>query len=100
VNFSHIPKLGILGCDNRTSGDFASARAIVHTCVALEMEQEGEARSSWIHLLYRDVRKFQHDGSNDGKIPKMLWKMLQELGYERQPKYCRTQVTYEGFEPV
>jgi hypothetical protein len=58
------------------------------------MEQEGEASSSRIHLLYQDVRKFQHDRSNDGKIPKML----QELGCEKQPKYYRTQVTYEGSE--
>jgi hypothetical protein len=26
--------------------------------------------------------------------------MLQELGYEKQPEYFGTQVTYEGFEPV
>jgi hypothetical protein len=30
----------------------------------------------------------------------MLWKMLQELGYEKQPKYYGTQVTYEGSELV
>jgi hypothetical protein len=30
----------------------------------------------------------------------MLWKMLQGLGYEKQPEYFGTQVTYEGFEPV
>jgi hypothetical protein len=30
----------------------------------------------------------------------MLWKMLQELGYEKQPKYYGTQVTYEGFKSV
>jgi hypothetical protein len=30
----------------------------------------------------------------------MLWKMLQELGYENHPKYYGTQVTYEGFEFV
>jgi hypothetical protein len=30
----------------------------------------------------------------------MLWKMLQELGYEKQPKYFGTQVTYEGSEPI
>jgi hypothetical protein len=34
------------------------------------------------------------------KIPKMLWKMLQELGYENQPKYFGTQVTYECSEPI
>jgi hypothetical protein len=81
-----------------TSGDFPLASAIVHTLIALGMEQEGEASSSRIHLLYQDARKFQHDGSNAGKIPKMLWKMLQELGYEKQPKYYGTQVMYEGFE--
>jgi hypothetical protein len=85
---------------HRTRGDFPSAHAIVHTPIALEMEQEGEASSLWIHLSYHDVRKFQHDGSNAGKIPKMLWKMLQELGYEKQSKYCGTQATYEGFKPV
>jgi hypothetical protein len=63
------------------------------------MEQE-EASSSRIHLPYRDVHKFQHDGSNAGEIPKMLWKMLQELGYEKQPKYYRIQLTYKGSEPV
>jgi hypothetical protein len=26
--------------------------------------------------------------------------MLQELRYEKQPKYYRTQVTYEGSEPL
>jgi hypothetical protein len=26
--------------------------------------------------------------------------MLQELGYEKQPEYFGTQVTYEGSEPV
>jgi hypothetical protein len=30
----------------------------------------------------------------------MLWKMLQELGYEKQTEYFGTQVTYEGSEPV
>jgi hypothetical protein len=30
----------------------------------------------------------------------MLWKMLQELGYEKQPKYYRTQLTYEVSKPV
>jgi hypothetical protein len=64
------------------------------------MEQEGEASSSWICLPYRDVRRFLHDGSNAGKIPKMLWKMLQEVGYEKQPKYFGTQVMYEGSESV
>jgi hypothetical protein len=78
------------------TGDFASARAIVHTHVA----PFPIASSSRICLPYRDVHKFQHDGSNDGVIPKMLWKMLQELGYERQSKYYGTQVTYEGSEPV
>jgi hypothetical protein len=35
-----------------------------------------------------------------GKIPKMLWKMLQELGYEKEPKYFGTQITYESSESV
>jgi hypothetical protein len=30
----------------------------------------------------------------------MLWKMLQELGYEKQPRYYGTQVMYEASEPV
>jgi hypothetical protein len=30
----------------------------------------------------------------------MLWKMLHELGYEKQSKYYGTQVTYEGSESV
>jgi hypothetical protein len=34
------------------------------------------------------------------KFPKILWKMMQELGYEKQPEYFGTQVTYEGSEPV
>jgi hypothetical protein len=82
------------------SGDFLVACAIVHTSIAPEMEQEGEVSSSRIHLPYQDVRKFQHDGSNTGKIPKKLWKMLQELGYEKQPLNYGTQVTNEGSEPV
>jgi hypothetical protein len=68
---------------------------IVHTPIALDVEQ-GEASTLRIRLPYRDVWKFQHDGSNVGKIPKML----QELGYEKQPKYYETQVTYEGSEPM
>jgi hypothetical protein len=70
-----------------TLHQFLLARAIVHTPIALEMNQEGEVSPSWIHLLDQDVRKFQHDGSNAGKMPKMLWKVLQELGYKKQPKY-------------
>jgi hypothetical protein len=35
-----------------------------------------------------------------GKIPKMLWKMLQKLRYEKQPEYFGTQVTYESFKPI
>jgi hypothetical protein len=30
----------------------------------------------------------------------MLWKILQELGYKKQPKYYGTQVTYEGSESM
>jgi hypothetical protein len=64
------------------------------------MELEGESRLSRIHLPYRDVCKFCNDGLEAGKIPKILWKMLQELGYEKQPEYFGTQITYEGFDPV
>jgi hypothetical protein len=64
------------------------------------MESEGESRPSRICLPYRDVRKFQNDGLKAGKIPKMFWKMLQELGYEKQPEYFGTQVTYEGSKNV
>jgi hypothetical protein len=63
------------------------------------MKHEG-ASSSRTRLPYRDVHKFQHDGSNAGKISKMLWKILQELEYEKQPRYYGTQVTYDGSEPV
>jgi hypothetical protein len=72
---------------------------MVHTPIAPEMKH-GEASSLRTRLPYRDVHKFQHDGSNAGKISKMLWKILQELGYEKQPRYYGTQVTYEGSEPV
>jgi hypothetical protein len=82
------------------SGDFPSARAIVHTPIALEMQQEIEARLSRIRLMYQDVRKFQHDRSNASKISKVLWKMLQKLGYEKQSKYYGTQVTYDGSKPM
>jgi hypothetical protein len=64
------------------------------------MESEGESWPSRICLPYRDVRKFQNDGLEAGKIPKMFWKMLQELGYEKQPEYFGTQVTYEGSKNV
>jgi hypothetical protein len=84
----------------RTRHDFSSAHAIVHTPIAPEMEQEGEASSLRIHISYQDVCKFQQDRSNAGKIPKMLWKILQQLEYENQPKFYGTQVTYEGSEPV
>jgi hypothetical protein len=65
------------------------ARSIVHTHIALEMEQEGETSPSRICKFHNDVRDV-------GKIPKML----QELGYEKRPKYFGTQVTYEGSEPM
>jgi hypothetical protein len=32
--------------------------------------------------------------------PKMLYKMLKELGYEKQPEYFGTEVTYEGSKSV
>jgi hypothetical protein len=71
----------------------------VHTPIAPEMKHGG-ASSSRTRLPYKDVRKFQHDRSNAGKISKTLWKILQELGYEKQLRYYGTQVTYEGSEPV
>jgi hypothetical protein len=84
---------------HRTSGAFLLECVIVHTPIVLETEQ-GEASSSRARLPYRDVHKFQYNGSNAGKIPNMLWTMLQELGYEKQMKYYGTQVTYEGSKPV
>jgi hypothetical protein len=74
--------------------------AVVHAIGNIAMESEGESRPSRIHLPYQDVRKLCNDGLEAGKFPKMLWKMLQELGYEKQPEYFGTQVTYEGSEPV
>jgi hypothetical protein len=74
--------------------------AVAHAIANIAMESEGESRPSRIHLPYRDVRKFRNDGLEAGKFSKMLWKMLQELGYEKQPTYFGTQVTYEGSEPV
>jgi hypothetical protein len=56
--------------------------AAVHAMENIAMESEGELRSSRIHLPYRDVCKFHNDGLEARKIPKMLWKMLQELGYK------------------
>jgi hypothetical protein len=72
----------------------------VHVMENIAMESEGESRPSRIHLPYRDVHKFHNDGLDVGKIPKMLWKMLHELGYEKQPEYFGTRITYEGSEPV
>jgi hypothetical protein len=74
--------------------------AAAHVIANIAMESKGESRISRIHLPYRDVRKFRNDGLEAGKFPKMLWKMLQELGYEKQPEYFGTRVTYEGSEPV
>jgi hypothetical protein len=74
--------------------------AAVHAMENIAMESEGESRPSRIHLSYQDVCKFHNDRLEAGKIPKILWKMLQELGYEKQPKYFGTQITYEGSEPV
>jgi hypothetical protein len=81
---------------HHSNGDAAAAHAIAN----ITLESEGESRPSRICLPYCDVRKFWNDGLEAGKIPKMLWKMLQELGYEKQPAYFGTQVTYEGREPV
>jgi hypothetical protein len=73
--------------------------AVVHPIGNIVVESEGESRLSRIHLPYQDVHKFRNDGLEAKWIPKMLWKMLQELGYEKQPEYFGTQVTYEGSEP-
>jgi hypothetical protein len=74
--------------------------AAAHVIANITVESEGESRPSRICLPYWDVHKFCNDGLEARKIPKMLWKMLQELGYEKQPEYFATQVTYEGSEPV
>jgi hypothetical protein len=78
------------------NGDATAANAIVN----IAMESDRESRPSRIHLPYQDVHKFRNNGLEAGKIPKMLWKMLQELGYEKQLGYFGTQVTYEGYEPI
>jgi hypothetical protein len=72
----------------------------VHVIANIVMESEGESRLSRICLPYLDVHKFYNDGLEARQFPKMLWKMLQELGYEKQPEYFGTQVTYEGSQPV
>jgi hypothetical protein len=81
---------------HHSNGDAAAVHAIANITV----ESEGESRPSRIRLPYRDVHKFYKDGLEAGKVPKMLWKMLQELGYEKQPEYFGTQIAYEGSEPV
>jgi hypothetical protein len=74
--------------------------ATAHAVANIAMESERESRPSRICLSYRDVFKFHNDELEARKIPKMLWKMLQELGYEKQPEYFGTRITYEGSEPV
>jgi hypothetical protein len=74
--------------------------AAVHAMENIVVESEGESRLSRIRLPYRNVRKFHNDGLEAGKIPKMLWKILQELGYEKQLEYFGTRITYKGFESV
>jgi hypothetical protein len=81
---------------HHSNNDAAAAHAIANIVV----ESEGESRLSRIHLPYRDVHKLHNDALEAEKIPKMLWKMLQELGYEKQLEYFGTQVTYEGSEPI
>jgi hypothetical protein len=81
---------------HHSSGDAAAAHAIAN----IAMESEGESRPSRIRLPYRDVHKLCNDGLEAGKFPKMLWKMLQELVYKKQPEYFGGQVTYEGSEPI
>jgi hypothetical protein len=74
--------------------------AAVHAIANIVVESEGGSKSSRICLPYQDVCKFCNDGLEARKITKMLWKMLLELGYEKQPEYFGTQITYEGSEPV
>jgi hypothetical protein len=75
--------------------------ATTHAITNIAMESEEESRTSRIRLPYLDVHKFRNDGLEAGKFPKMLWKMLQELGrYEKQLEYFGTQVTYEGSKLV
>jgi hypothetical protein len=81
---------------HHSSSDAAAPNVILN----IAMESEEESRLSRIRLPYRDIHKFHIDGLEAGKIPKMLWKMLQELGYEKQPEYFGTQVACEGSEPV
>jgi hypothetical protein len=81
---------------HHSNDDVVAAHAIAN----IAMESEGESRLSRIRLPYRDVRKFYIDGFEAGKFPKMLWKLLQELGYKKQPEYFGTQVTYEASEPI
>jgi hypothetical protein len=81
---------------HHSNGDTAA----VHGISNIAMESEEESMPSKICLSYWDVHKFQNDGLEAGKIPKMLWKMLQELGFEKQPEYFGIHVTYEDSEPV
>jgi hypothetical protein len=74
--------------------------ALAHAIANISMESEGESRASRICLPYWDFHKFCNNGLEAGNIPKMLWKMLQEPGYEKQPEYFGTQVTYQGSETV
>jgi hypothetical protein len=53
---------------HHSNDDAATARAIAN----IAMESEGESRPSRICLPYQDVHKFQNDGLEAGKIPKML----------------------------
>jgi hypothetical protein len=63
---------------HHSKDDAAAAHAIAN----ITMESEGESRSSRIRIPYRDIHKFHNDGLEARKFPKMLWKMLQKLGYE------------------
>jgi hypothetical protein len=74
--------------------------AATHAIVNITVESEGESRPLRIPLPYWDVHKFRNDGLEARKFPKMLCKMLQEQGYEKQPEYFGTQGTYEGSEPI
>jgi hypothetical protein len=64
--------------------------AAAHAIANIAVESEGESRPTKIRLPYRDVRKFHNDGLEARKLPKILWKILQELGYKKQQEYFGT----------
>jgi hypothetical protein len=53
---------------HHSNGDTAASNAMLN----ITMESEGESRPARIYLPYQDVHKFQNDGLEAAKIPKML----------------------------